>query len=179
MRADDTRSFGAMREPLDEPKENLVLPPGSVLIPSENVGVVAVVGSALVVTLYDPGRACGGLCHFIRPLPPIAEKASPLYGLPACVALINGLVSQGATLSRLRAGLYGGAWPENASAALRQIARGNAAVAFDVLKRKGIPVVDTDLGGQRARKILYRPQSDEIVIFKTDKVRAGDWFPEP
>ena len=178
MRADDTQPPGAMRQPPNEPEENLILSKGSVLVPLQNVGVVAVVASAVVVTLYDPTRSRGGLCHFIRPRPPVAEKASPLYGLPACVALINGLVSQGSQLVNLRAGVYGGAWPEGADAASRELARANVAVACDVMKRKGIPVVDTDVGGARARKILYRTQSDEIVIFKTDKVRSGDWFPD-
>lgn len=177
MRQDDAQSFGHLRQPRNTPRHKIVLAPGSVLIPNDNLAVIAVVASAVVVTMYDRELKHGGLCHFIRAMPPAGQSPRPVYGLAACAALLNGFLELGSSPANLWVGLYGGAIPEWANATQREVARGNIEVVRDVMQRKGVRIEDEDVGGSRARKLLYQTASNEIAVVKTMNVRNNDWFP--
>lgn len=180
MRRDDRHSldFRALREGQEPPDDQIVAAPGTVIVTQANTAIAVVVGSSVVVTLYDNELKRGGLCHFIRPLPIFKEHATPLFGLPACVALVNQFLSSGSPPEALIAGIYGGGWPSWATAREREISRGNVEIARDVLKRKRIEVDDEDVFGRRGRKIVYMSGSNDIAIVKTDQVRKTDWFPQ-
>lgn len=179
MRRNDRTSldFKALREGQEPPDEQIVADPGTVVVAQGNTAIAVVVGSSVVVTLYDNEQRRGGLCHFIRPLPIFKEHATPLFGLPACVALINQFLNSGSSPESLIAGIYGGGWPGWATARQREISRGNVEIARDVLRRKRIEIDDEDVFGRRGRKIVYMSGNNDIAIVKTDQVRRTDWFP--
>ncbi len=181
MRRDDPKQsdFQHLREAIQPPDERIVVKPGTVVIPTLSLGLFAVVGSAVAVTLHDPIRKRGGMAHFLRALPDNGDPSTALYGLPACVALLRQLLGEETHPQDLCAGIYGGAYPEQATVKMREISRANVMVARDVMAKKGIPVTDEDVGGHRGRKLLFFPATNEIAILRTDQVRKSDWFEEP
>jgi len=179
MRREDplNKNFEHLRQGKGRPAETFLLEPGNVLIPESSLAVLTVIASSVVVTIFDVESKRGGLCHFIRPLPGDMQKSTPIFGLPAIAALVRGFVDMGACVKNLRAGIYGGAWPEWANAEQRKIARGNVEVCRDAISKKNILIQDEDVGGQRGRKVVYITGTDEVVIVKTDQIRQSDWFP--
>ena len=181
MRQDDPRQcdFEGLRQSAEPPDTRVVVKPGTVVIPEGSLGLFAVVGSAVAVTLHDPRTKRGGMAHFLRALPENGDPTTALYGLPACVALLRELLAAGTEPANLCAGIYGGAYPKDAPVKLREISRANVMVARDVMAKKGIPITDEDVGGHRGRKLLYFPASNEIAILRTDQIRKADWYEEP
>lgn len=180
MRKSDTSSldFNSMRSDSPRPKSRVILPPGNLMVPDENLAVAAVVASAVVVTLFDIEKSKGGVCHFIKPWPKADEVPTPVFGLPACAALISEFVNRGSKPESLKVGIYGGAWPEWANAEQRKLSRENIEVVRDVMAKKKIKITDEDVGGSRGRKIVYVTRSNEIAVVKTDSIRNSDWYPE-
>jgi chemotaxis protein CheD len=179
-RADDRdggRDFRELRRERAAPQVQLVLEPGHLLVPARPTAVGAVCASSVVVTIFDPAHGRGGLCHFLRPRPGAGAPATPIFGLPATLALLRELCTGGSAPAALRAGIYGGAAPDWASPAERALALANVAVAETVLARRGVPIVDVDTGGSRGRKLGYLTGTNEIVVVKTDAIRRSDWFP--
>ncbi len=179
MRKDDSNNlnFQNLRDEQNGPSETYILEPGNVLIPDSNIAVVTVIASSVVVTIYDVELRRGGVCHFIRPLPEEDQAPTPLFGLPAVVALMNGFISLGSDVKDLRANIYGGAWPAWANVRQREIARGNVEISRDAILKKKISIHDEDVGGRRGRKLIYLSGTDEVAIIKTTQVRKSDWFP--
>ncbi len=157
--------------------EQIVLDAGNVLIPDRDIALVTVVASSVAVTVFDIKLKRGGACHFIYPLPKSNQESTALFGLPACAALLQGFLEHGSKPDNLRIGVYGGSIPIWANAGQREVARGNVAVARDVMRRKGLTIHDEDVGGERGRKIVYMCSSNEIAVVKTDFIRETDWFP--
>jgi len=167
----------SLRKGMLLPETRVVLEVGNVMIPESNIALSAVVASSVFVTLYDSETKRGGAGMFLRAVPPEGQAATPLFGLPLCAALLRSFMSSGSKTETLTAGIFGGAWPEWANSAQREISRANVEVVRDVMRRKGIPIADEDTGGHRGRKLVYVTGTNEIAILRTERVRRTDWFP--
>jgi len=127
---------------------------------SGDPGVIisTVLGSCVAVCLQDPDGRVGGMNHFLLGEPGkddrVHERDMQRYGVHAMELLINALMSKGATRSRLRAHLYGGA---NIIAGLGQIGATNAAFARRFMETEGIAIGHCDLGGTQARRVEFLP----------------------
>lgn len=116
-----------------------------------------VLGSCVAVCLYDPKRRIGGMNHFLLPFGQETATDRPVrYGLFAMESLINDLMKAGAVRSRLEAKVFGGA---RISADLRDIGGTNAAFAREFLATEGISCTGESLGGENARRVVFRPSS--------------------
>jgi chemotaxis protein CheD len=49
--------------------------------------------------------------------------------------------------------------------------------ATKVLTNKQVRIISEDVGGRRGRKIVFNTTTNEIGVFKVDKLRKGDWYP--
>jgi len=116
-----------------------------------------VLGSCVACCLFDPRSKVGGMNHFLLAEPRDGMRCdsgeAERYGLFAMELLINEMLKAGATRSGLRAHLYGGA---NMHAGMQAIGTSNASFAKDFLARDGIPLMHSDLGGVRARRVDFR-----------------------
>lgn len=116
-----------------------------------------VLGSCVACCLFDPRARVGGMNHFLLAEPREGVRCdsgeAERYGLFAMELLINDMLKAGATRSGLRAHLYGGA---NMHAGMQAIGTSNASFAKDFLARDGIPLMHSDLGGGRARRVDFR-----------------------
>lgn len=116
-------------------------------------------GSCVAVCLWDPVARVGGMNHFLLPFGPDGAKdGSMRYGVHAVEILINDLLRNGARRDRLRAKLFGGA---RMSSRLRDIGTANAAFARDYLKTEDIACIAESLGGNSARRVVFRPTTGQ------------------
>lgn len=129
------------------------VPPGRLVISPEGADLTTIVGSGLAFCVWDPIRGIGGMAHFL--LPEVGSApAAPRYGDVAMKALLEQLAKAGATISMLRARIYGGSAPPIGSAT-GHIGDRNVAAALAFLKANGISIIERDIGGVGARKILF------------------------
>lgn len=138
-----------------------------------------VLGSCVAVCLHDPVNKLGGMNHFLLPSGHDNDGSRPMrYGLFAMETLINALMKQGAKKSLLQAKIFGGA---RISADLRDIGRSNAAFARDYLATEGIACLGESLGGQNARRVIYRPATGHarMLIVPSSDVAASELRPMP
>lgn len=124
--------------------------------------LTTVLGSCVAMCLYDPEARLGGMNHFLLAEPPAHQKGDAFdehYGLFLMELLVNRMIAVGATKSRLRARLYGGA---NFYRTVQQIGTINADFARRFLKQEGIELAGEDLGGNVARRVHFRPSTGQV-----------------
>lgn len=136
-----------------------------------------VLGSCVAVCLHDPVRNIGGMNHFLLPFGQEEGTNRPVrYGLFAMEMLINALMREGAQKSRLQAKLFGGA---NIVAELRDIGQSNAVFAREYLATEGIQCLGESLGGQNARRVVFRPATGQarMLVVPLTKTIPEDLHP--
>ena len=120
--------------------------------------LVTLLGSCVAACMRDPVAGIGGLNHFL--LPGDDNRSSQMrHGVHAMELLVNGLLARGARRDRLEAKLFGGA---RMLSGLTDVGHQNALFAERFLKREGIPVVNSSLGGDQARRIQFWPVSGRV-----------------
>ena len=150
------------------------LKPGFIFLSREPVVISAVLGSCVAVSLWNDKVFCGGMVHYLYPqagkgLPPTAK-----YGNVAVAHLAGMFFQEGALKETIKAQLFGGASNGKRNKA---VAEENIAIARQVLSRLGIKVVSEDVGGDMGRKLIYNTMTNEAIVYKTNQLRKGDWYP--
>lgn len=117
--------------------------------------LTAILGSCVGIAIHDPYLGVGGLAHAMLPVFDGRDDLPGKYADKAVRLLVEHLVTNGAQLERLRAGLVGGAnvlFRERTSV-LAQLGTTNVEVSRRLLAELGIPVEWEDVGGRLGRKI--------------------------
>jgi len=132
---------------------------GQIFVSAEPTIVASILGSCVAVCLTDHGTRIGGINHFLLPHS-VQHAISARYGAVAIPLLINQLLEAGARRESLEAKVFGGACvvPQPAGTA-EHLGAQNVRLAFELLRRQGIPVVAQDVEGDRGRRILYHTDS--------------------
>jgi len=141
--------------------------------------LTTVLGSCVATCLFDPEAQVGGMNHFLLPEPPASHdptKVDVHYGVYLMEMLINEMLSRGASKSRMKAHLYGGA---NLHAGMAPIGSANAHFAADFLERERIHLARTDLGGSHARRVDFRPASGQVRCRNVENRLAPEARPTP
>jgi len=117
--------------------------------------ITTIVGSCVAVCLADRASGIGGMNHYVLP-DHLPCDGSARCGPSAMRKLIDSLLARGARKDRLEAKVFGGASILGTSAlAAGRLGARNVQVAYEVLRQEGIPVVASDVEGNRGRKIIY------------------------
>ncbi len=125
--------------------------PGRTAAAAGGKSFTTVVGSGVAVCIFDPIRAVGGMAHFLLPEAGSAPQATR-YGDVAMKMLLDELGKLGGY--SFRATLYGGSAPPINSES-GHLGERNVAAALTYLAARRIPVLDRDVGGAGARKIVF------------------------
>ena len=131
-----------------------------------------VLGSCVSVCLWDDGRKCGGMNHYVYPQTSQKEVATAKYGNVAIVALLKLMQEEGCTMESLTAQIIGGGHPEGL---LDSTGWRNVEVARKMLKERRIAVLSEDVGGCVGRKVAFDMATGHIAVLKVHKVRNEDW----
>lgn len=119
--------------------------------------VTTILGSCVSVCVWDGRLAIGGINHFMLPHWSAASADAGLrYGNVATLKLIRMLESLGAQTRTMTAKIFGGAC---VVAELKgregNLGERNIAIARTILAAEGIPIVASDVGGSRGRKLVF------------------------
>lgn len=133
-------------------RESVYLHAGQLAIGARPSAIITVLGSCVAVCLFDAGARVGGMNHFLL-AHPVGSERSPRFGTVAVPALVDAVVAAGARRVELQAKVFGGA--TTIGAGPRRLGDENAALALALLAEAGIPVLQSDLGGPRGRKLIF------------------------
>lgn len=152
--------------------------PGDHMVSSEpDHALVTLLGSCVAACIRDPETGVGGLNHFLLPDDRGATvgggSGSLRYGTNAMEVLINDILKLGGSKGRLEAKVFGGGNVIDTSAT-ETVGDRNARFVLDYLRREGIRVAASDLGGTRARRIFYFPTSGRVSVLRLEPQAVRD-----
>jgi chemotaxis protein CheD len=148
---------------------DVYLPPGLLYAAAAPCVISTVLGSCVAICLWSPGQKTGGMNHYLLPRG-AGPEASPRFGETALALLLARLHALGSATDSLQARIYGGA----SLLQMQPIGGGlglgeqNVAVARRFAEDLGIPVVDEDVLGQTARRVLF-----DVATGQAQVVRLG------
>lgn len=124
-----------------------------------HVAFTTILGSCVSVCLYDDVMKIGGMNHYLLADGSADSTGSLRYGAYAMELLINALLKNGASRSRLKAKVFGGS---KMSGLFHDIGQKNSAFALKYLSDEGLIVLAQDLGGTSARRIHFHPSTGQV-----------------
>jgi len=95
------------------------------------------------------------------------SEALGRFGNEAIPRLVAALQALGAERTGLRAKVFGGGTMiARATPGPMRIGQQNSRVALELLEQAGIPVVSSDLGGERGRKIVFHTDTGSVSLWE-------------
>ncbi len=170
---------GATSDAFWEPKVNAfvttVQPGGFTVTRRGDLVLGTLLGSCISTCICDAQAGIGGLNHFLLPddnggAAGAANNATR-YGVYAMEILINEILKLGGARHRLQAKLFGGA-NVIALTSSSPVGERNGEFSLNFLRREGISVTATDLGGERPRRVFFKPAANKVLVQVLD--RTGD-----
>lgn len=153
-----------------EPKVNsyvmAVQPGGHAVTRRLDLTLSTLLGSCVAACICDPGARVGGLNHFLLPETGGVSAGGAYaarYGAYAMEVLINDILKQGGRRDGLQAKIFGGA-RVIALSAQQTVGDRNHVFAVEFLRREGIPLSGVDVGGERARRVFFKPAENRVLV---------------
>ncbi|MHC6527321.1 chemotaxis protein CheD [Vibrio proteolyticus] len=154
-------------------KEVVKIAPGEIYCSKKNELILTGLGSCVSVCVWDSRLRFGGLNHFL--LPNCAhvdhwQRSEQLsvesrYGLHAMELLINSMLKMGSLKSDLVFKLFGGGtFSSNGYC----VGERNKAFISEFVDTEQLTVINRDLGGHVARRLVFDPQTGRALIKKID-----------
>ena len=136
--------------------------PSTLFANRELVHVITVLGSCIAVCLHDPYLSIGGINHYMLPLWNGQGLASPKFGNIAIEKLLSKMYSLGCRRENLVAKIFGGAMLLQSEGSVINIGARNIEIARDILSEQNIPIVTSNTGGNKGRKIIFNTKNGEV-----------------
>jgi len=132
---------------------------------AEPVAVQTLLGSCVAACIRDTKSGIGGLNHFLLPKETgkTDGETSARYGIHAMEMLINSILAGGVPKSNLEAKVFGGANVLQGISGT-SIGEKNSKFVQEYLNAENIRVVASDLGGDRARKVYFIPETGKVLV---------------
>lgn len=132
-----------------------------------NILMTAGLGSCIGICIHDPIVKVGGMAHIMLPAANGNNGGNPAkYADSAMELLISDILRLGAQKSRLRAKIAGGAqmFSFPGKPPVLKIGDRNAEAVAEELKRFGIPLVISDVGGSFGRTIHFDVGTGDLKV---------------
>ncbi|AFQ45732.1 chemotaxis protein CheD [Desulfosporosinus meridiei] len=129
--------------------------------------LTAGLGSCIGICVHDPILKVGGMAHIMLPTANGSLGGNPAkYADTALELLVRDIMSMGASKSRLRAKMAGGAqmFSFPGKPPVLKIGDRNAEAVEQELKRHGIPLLVADVGGSFGRTIHFNVGTGDLHI---------------
>lgn len=117
--------------------------------------VTTILGSCVAVCFWDPINKFGGINHYMLPLWNGEGLPVPRFGNVAIKKLIEKMEQLGSNKKHLKAKVFGGATIHEKASGLLNVGSRNILIAEDILAEERIPIVSSDTGGNRGRRLLF------------------------
>ena len=148
----------AVATPETERVRAVYLQPGQLHVADSPTVITTILASCVAVCLFDARRRIGGMNHFLLPKALGIDTAPARFGASATQLLLEQMLARGCRMRDLQAKLFGGATVLGAVPGTRDripLGDSNVRCAFELLDQAHIPVVASDVGGTRGRKIIF------------------------
>lgn len=140
----------------------LKLLPADWKVSDDEIAIATVLGSCVAACIFDATSRVGGMNHFM--LPDAAPgDGSARYGAHAMELLINAMLKQGASRSRLQAKVFGGG-NVLPGMTIDPIGTRNGNFVLDYLSAERIPIVSQDLFGVQPRKVVFFVRTGRTLV---------------
>jgi chemotaxis protein CheD len=147
-------------------RERRFLQPGHMVVSAEPLTVTTILGSCVSVCLWDATRRVGGINHFMLPLAAPSTAGSLRFGDFAMWELVTRVCEVGGRTPFLKARVFGGACMFAPMQTAQHLGAKNADLALEFLHKRGIQVVQTDLGGTQGRKLSFNTDEGSVCLSK-------------
>lgn len=141
---------------------------GQVYVSAGPESIVLILGSCVAVCIWDPINAIGGATHYLLPTWDGRGTSSPRYGNVAISSLLQKLADAGADREQLRAKVFGGGClfgiMRDRGANKDHLGNRNVEIAREILAKGRIPVVASDVGGDRGKRIIFHTDTGEALV---------------
>jgi chemotaxis protein CheD len=163
--------------------EHITIHPGEYYVTNKNVVISTLLGSCVAACLYDPIYKVLGMNHFLLSSKryakdmPVCITEAGRYGINAMELLINGMLKLGAKRENLRAKAFGGSSLLSSSKRSDNflcVGEVNCRFIVEFLKNDGIPLIASDLGGDRGRVIRFLSNDYSVLRRKIVKSKISD-----
>jgi chemotaxis protein CheD len=120
------------------------------------------------VCIWDPIHAVGGATHYLLPEWDGRGTSSPRYGNIAISSLLQKLADAGADRELLRAKVFGGGClfgiTLESNSKKDHLGSRNVEIATEILAKGRIPVVASNVGGARGKRIVFQTATGEADV---------------
>ncbi|QTA87231.1 HDOD domain-containing protein [Desulfonema magnum] len=128
--------------------------------------LITITGSCVAVVLYDEKHYLGGMLHVVLPGRRNSSRKSDrnaYFADTGVPMLIKEMIRYGARPEHLKAEVIGGGALVTDDSGLN-IGRRNAEAVTDLLKKAGIPILRTSVGGQVSRRVTLDIATGQIKV---------------
>lgn len=135
-----------------------------------------VLGSCISACVRDKATGVGGMNHFLLAEQSGSAKdrygASARYGAFAMEQLINSVLTKGSgNKSDLDIKVFGGG---NINSVLNDVGAKNVSFVKEFLTAEGYKMSGEDMGGNYARRVLFKPASGRIFVKRLDSAAGAN-----
>ena len=150
---------------LEEGVTRVTIHIGGLRVSREPLVIDTVLGSCIAACLYDPVSGIGGMNHFMLPegFDP-DNPASTRYGVHAMELLITEIMRLGGHRRRFQAKVFGGGHVLNIRESLDGVPQRNIDFVRRFLNVEQIPVLNEDVGGYQARRVLFYAHTGKVLL---------------
>ncbi len=134
------------------------------------VYIQTLLGSCVSICLWSQFSKIGGMNHYLLPYSKSGDDSVNKYGNTSILNLVNKLLELGANKSELQAKVFGGAnilKLNETKINFLNVGEKNIEMAFKILDGERIKIVNYDVGGQEARRIIFNTDNFQIKLKRT------------
>ena len=132
--------------------------------------VSTVLGSCVSVCLYDPILRQGTINNYILPSWNGVDEATMKYGNMSIIHILGKLLMFDSKFENVVAKVYGCAEVLTGMSTNFHIGERNIQIAFEILNEFKIPVLFSDVGGDKGRKINFNTLTGDVEV---DYIRSN------
>ena len=147
-----------MKTPLPKP----LLYPSDIYVSNTPCIVSTILGSCVSVCLHDPVLKHGAINHYILPQWNGQDLMTMKYGNLAIIRIWEELLKIGSKYENLTAKVFGGSEVLTGISSSFHIGKRNIEIAFDILNEFKIPILLSEVGGNKGRKITFNTSTGEV-----------------
>jgi len=139
-----------------------LLYPADIYVDRKPCMVSTVLGSCVSVCFHDPILEQGAINHYILPHWNGNDLATMKYGNLAIIRILGELLTLGSKYEDIVAKVFGGAEVLTKTPTNFNIGKRNVQIAFEILNEFRIPILISDVGGNKGRKINFNTLTGEV-----------------
>ena len=149
-----------------------LLYPANIFVEKNPCLVTTVLGSCVSVCLHDSKLRQGAINHFILPYWNGQDLVTMKYGNMSIIRILEELVSLGSKYENIVAKIFGGAEVLKGMSVNFHIGNRNVQAAINILDEFKIPVILSNIGGNKGRKITFNTSTGDVEceIIRKDNI---------